>query len=73
MVPIGYLVLYLVFIQQHLHSRFEGWLFQLFTLVHALSVVFILSTFTHAALTKMDEVVRLTIYVFGVYQGMLCI
>jgi len=33
------------------------------------AVTFILSTFMHAAITKRDKVVDLTLYVFAVYQG----
>lgn len=69
MVPLAYMFLMLVFIHQHLTSKFESWLFHLFTIIHSVSVCFILATFAHAALTVADEVVQLTIFVFGVYQG----
>eukprot|EP00056_Hartaetosiga_gracilis_P003311 m.62579 g.62579 ORF g.62579 m.62579 type:complete len:1060 (+) comp11408_c0_seq5:481-3660(+) len=64
-----YIALYLTFIAKHSVSKFEGWLFHVYTLVHGVAVTFVLVTFIHAAVTKRDEVVDLTLYVFGVYQG----
>ena len=43
--------------------------FYVFTLVHALSVIFIIITFIDAAITARDRVVELTLYVFTVYQA----
>ena len=69
MLPVAYMALYIFFIRTHSDSKFEGWLFYTFTLIHALCVIFIILTFLDAAITQRDQVVELTLYVFAVYQG----
>eukprot|EP00043_Microstomoeca_roanoka_P006910 m.66985 g.66985 ORF g.66985 m.66985 type:complete len:1151 (+) comp13616_c0_seq2:529-3981(+) len=69
MICVLYIALYVTFIVQHVASKFEAWLFHVFTFIHGLAVVFIISTFIHAAATRRDHVVDLTLYLFAVYQG----
>ncbi|EGD80828.1 hypothetical protein PTSG_01414 [Salpingoeca rosetta] len=69
MICLVYMVLYVTFISQHVRSKFEAWLFHVFTLIHGIAVLFIISTFIHAAATRRDHVVDLTLYLFAVYQG----